>query len=92
MEVPGQCHFATILYSQYSLSLCGPRLVRYRNNREQKGFECNSPRFPAARADLTPGPGMYTGDEPLDGGDPEPVRGKGAYFAFKIFQNTCTCI
>eukprot|EP00434_Breviolum_minutum_P022297 symbB.v1.2.019674.t1/scaffold1618.1/size109259/8 len=53
--------------------------VLYRNNRESKGFACNAPRFPTARAELVPGPGTYTGDEPLDGGAPEAIRGRGPF-------------
>ena len=52
-------------------------LTRYRNNREQKGFLGNAPRFPTPRAQLTPGPGLYETDEPLDGPPPEPMRGRG---------------
>lgn len=53
--------------------------ILYRNNREQKGFLGNSPRFPTPRAELTPGPGLYTTDEPLDGPPPEPMRGRGPF-------------
>eukprot|EP00438_Fugacium_kawagutii_P035210 Skav218671 [mRNA] locus=scaffold44:10772:12310:- [translate_table: standard] len=53
--------------------------VLYRNNREQKGFANQAPRFAASRDDKTPGPGRYTGDEPLDGGAPESRRGKGPF-------------